>query len=124
MRLHRMLERCTNLEARAAALYRAYAEASRGTPALHDLYASLAREEDDHARSIARAGRNLEATKGWRTRLDGWDEALAEVEERLAAAERLTGTATTAARLSAALDLEISELEGLHHVVLAACGQA
>jgi hypothetical protein len=65
-----------------------------------------------------------EATEGWRTRLDGWEEALADIEDRLAAAEQLGPRATTTQRFAAALDLEASELESLRQALLATTGFA
>jgi chromosome segregation ATPase len=123
MRLDDMLDRCRRLEERAAALYRSYAASARAELPLHALWTALAREEEEHAHSIAVARSRLEATEGWRTRVEGWREALEEVEKRLAAAESLGGEATTARHLSAALDLEMTELEALRHVLLAASGQ-
>ena len=121
MQLGLMLDRCRRLEERAAALYRAYAASARAEPAFCALWTALAREEEAHAHSIAVAHAKLEATEGWRTHLDGWAEALAETERRLEGAERLRGETSTARQLSAALDLEMSEIDALRHVVLAAC---
>lgn len=121
MQLDTMLERCKRLEERAAAVYRSYAAASRAEPSLCALWTSLARDEEEHAHAIVLARARLEPTAGWRTWLEGWDDAVAEVEERLAAAEQLGPEATTARQLSAALDLEMSELEALRRVVVAAC---
>jgi hypothetical protein len=52
--------------------------------------------------------------------IDGWNEALAEAEAALAAAERLPATATPAARLSAALDMEMGELDAARLTLLEA----
>src|SRR5262245_22072477 len=122
MQLNALLDRCERLEERAAILYRAYAVASRAEPDLCALWTALAREEEEHAHSIALARDRLEPTAGWRTWLDGWEEALAEVDSRLEAAELLGAGVSTGRQLAAALDLEMTELEGLRHVVLAACG--
>jgi hypothetical protein len=124
MRLEDLLDRCERLEERAGTLYRAYAAASRTEPRLCALWTALAREENEHARSIARARARQDASTAGRTRLDGWEEAIEEVERCLAAAETLGAEATTAAQLSAALDLETSELEALRHALLGACGEA
>jgi len=122
MQLDAMLDRCKRLEERAAAVYRSYAAASRGEPALCALWTALAREEDEHARAIVLARARLEPTAGWRTWLQGWDDALADVEERLGAAEQLgREESTTSRQLSAALELEMSELDALRRVVIAAC---
>ena len=121
MQLSLMLDRCRRLEERAAALYRAYAACARTEPAVCALWTAMAREEEEHAHAIALAHAKLEATEGWRTQLDGWMEALADTERRLEGAERLRGETSTTRQISAALDLEMSELDALRHVVLAAC---
>lgn len=123
MRLDAMLKRCERLEERAATLYRAYAAASRAESALCALWTALAREEEDHARSIARARAHAGPTAARQTWIDGWEESLAEVEDRLHVAEQLEPGAPPAHQLSAALDLEMTELEALRHVILAACEQ-
>jgi rubrerythrin len=123
MQLDALLERSRQLEERAAAVYRSFAAAARDEAPLCALWTSLAREEEEHARSIARARERREATEGWRTRLDGWEEALAEVDRALTAAERLDGRLTPAQQLGCALDLEMSELEALRRTLLAATHQ-
>ena len=123
MQLDEMLDRCESLETRASALYRRYAASARSAPRLCALWTELAREEEEHAKSIALARSRIEAPEGWRTLLAGCRDALAEVERRLAAAEALGTDTTTTSQLSMALDLEMSELEGLRRLVLAACRQ-
>ena len=123
MQLDRMLDRCRRLEERAGAVYRSYAAASRADPALCALWTALAREEEEHARSIAVARSRLDPPERWLTQLEGWEEALAEVEQRLLAAEQLGPGATINLQLSAALDLEMTELEAFRHVLLAASNQ-
>jgi rubrerythrin len=120
MDLDHMLERARGLEERAAALYRRWAAISRTEPEVCAIWTALAREEEEHVRSIALAGSRIEVTAGWRTWLEGWDDAVAEVEERLAAAERLGAEEAPARRLSAALELELTELDTLRHAILAA----
>jgi hypothetical protein len=121
MKLDVVLERCRQMEERASALYRSYAAASRHDPALCALWTALARDEEAHAHSIALACAHLEPTVAWRTRLDGWEEALANVERGLADAEELGPGAPTDRKLSAALELEMTELEALRHAVIIAC---
>ena len=121
MQLDTMLDRCQRMEERAGALYRAYAAASRTDPPLCALWTALAREEEEHAHSIALARARLEPSAGWRTSVDGWSDALAEVDAALAAAERLGAEAPMDRQLSAALELEMTELEALRHALLAAC---
>ena len=121
MQLDSMLERCARLEERVASLYRSYAAASRAEPALCALWTALAREEEEHAHAIVLARAHLEPTAGWRTWLEGWEESLAEVEDRLGAAERVGSEVSRDRQLSAALELEMTELEALRRVVIAAC---
>jgi rubrerythrin len=118
MELELLLDRCHGLELRAAAAYRSFAAAARGQPELCTLWTQLAREEELHAKSIARA-RGLLGLKGKsRVSVDGFDEALAEVDTRLTGAERLGAGATTAEQLSAALDIEMTELEAARLTLL------
>lgn len=123
MRLDALLARCRRFEERAAALYRSYAARSRAEPTLCALWTALAREEEAHAEAIARAQARREATTGWRTRLDGWEEALVRVDGCLGAAERLGAEAPTEHHLSAALELEMTELDALREVLLSTCGE-
>jgi hypothetical protein len=123
MQLDAMLERCRRLEERSAALYRAYAAASRSDPALCALWTELARDEEAHARSIALARARTDATMMWRTAIDGWEESLVDVEDRLAAAELVGAEAPVHRQLTAALDLEMSELEAMRQVLIAVCCQ-
>lgn len=113
MQLDQMLERCARLERRAAALYRGFAAATRSHPDLCALWTALAREEEEHARSVGTARRRSPGAAQWQTRIDGWAEALGDVERRLAAAEQLLPGATPEQQLSAALELEMSELEAM-----------
>jgi rubrerythrin len=118
MELELLLDRCRGLELRAANVYRTFAAAARGEPELCTLWTLLAREEEEHARSIARA-RSLLGLKGKsRVSVDGWDEALREAENHLGAAERLGAAATAVQQVSAALDIEMTELEAARHSVL------
>lgn len=118
MDLDRLLERARRLEERAAALYRSWATAARQNPDACALWTALAREEEDHARSLRRAAEHLRTRTGWRTRVDGWAEALAEVEARLDEAERLGPLARTERQLAAALALEDTEIDPLRHLLL------
>ena len=121
MQLDQLLDRCQRFEERAAALYRSYAASAGDDQSFHALWSELASEEDEHAHAIARARRRLEATAGWQTRLDGWEEALTEVERCLGTAEGLAAKAPGDRQLSAALELEMTELDALRHVLLATC---
>ena len=54
--------------------------------------------------------------------VSGWEPALADITERLRHAEDLDSDVTTNRRLSAALDVELSELESLRQFALLASG--
>jgi len=79
------------------------------------LWTALAREEEEHARTLERAGRLLEPTDGWHVTLDGWEDALAEIDERMQRAEdpRIGGDFDR--QLMAALALERTEMDHLYH---------
>jgi hypothetical protein len=120
MELETLLDRCHGLELRAAGVYRRFGDAPQESPALRALWTELAHEEERHAHALARA-RGLLRFKGKsRVSIDGWSEALAEAEAALAAAERLPATAPPAARLSAALDIEMGELDAARLTLLEA----
>jgi hypothetical protein len=119
MQLDVTLDRCRRLEERAAAVYRSYATSARTDPPLCALWTTLAREEEAHARALATAHSNLASLADRQTRLDGWEEALREVELCLSVAEALGPAATMKQQLSAALDLELTEFEALRHFLLA-----
>ena len=120
MQLDAMLDRCRGLEERAGALYRAFAARARSEPALCALWTALAREEEEHARTLTRAKGSLDVVEGWRTRIDGWAEAVGEVEDRLRAAERLPSDAGPEEQLAAALELEMTELEAMRQALMTA----
>jgi len=119
MELDRMLARCRRLEERAAAVYRSFAATARSTPPLCALWTALAREEEEHARSLTMARTARKGATG-ETQLEGWEEAIEEVQRCLAAAEDLGPGAPTDRQLAAALELEMTELEVLRHALLAA----
>jgi rubrerythrin len=120
--LYRMLDHCRALEERAAALYRAFSLAARarGDPGLCALWTALAREEEEHAHTLAAARADLTVVEGWRTLVEGWDEAVRETEECLAAAERLGAGASPDEQLASALALEMTEIDTLRHALLTA----
>lgn len=115
MDLAHLLGRCRAYEARTAELYRTFAARTRAEPATCALWTALARDEEAHARTLERAARMLAPTEGWRVSLDGWDEALAEIEERMQLAEDPRIGADLDRQLAAALALERSELDHLYH---------
>jgi rubrerythrin len=118
MELEDILDRCHGLEDRAAAVYRRFASVSRSQPKVCALWTRLAREEEEHARSVAIARAELRMQGSSRTSVHGWAEALAEIEARLEIAEQLPAGATTAEQLAAALDVEMTELDALRHALL------
>jgi hypothetical protein len=120
MDLEAILDRCHRLEQRAAALYRSFAAASRAHPDVCSLWTSLAREEEEHARSITEAHVRLPREIEEQGSVDGWDEALTEVERRLDLCEQLGVDAPLAQQLAAALELELTALEAARQAVLAA----
>ena len=123
MQLRRMLDRCRHAEERAAALYRTLAARTRAEPDLCALWTRLAREEEEHAHGLRVAAARIDSPAGWQTRLDGFEEALGEVEGRLAAAEGLPPGATRNQQFAAALDLEMTELEVVRLALLAAAAR-
>jgi rubrerythrin len=120
MDLESILNRCHRLEQRAASLYRSFAARSRANPAICTLWTGLAREEEEHARSISEARAHLRPRTKEQGSIDGWDTALAEVEHRLDLCERLGADTPLAQQLSGALELELTALEAARQAVLAA----
>jgi rubrerythrin len=118
MDLDRLLTRCRGFEARAAATYRAYAARTRSRPEVCAMWTALARDEDAHEHTLARAASWLEKTNGWHTSLGGWDEALDEIDERLIEAERPDIGADVDRMLLAAIALERTEIDTLFHRLL------
>jgi hypothetical protein len=120
VRLLDLLERAEALEQRAAALYRGFAAARRDDAELAALWTAMASEEDEHAQSIRAARARLTATETDTVSVDGCDVALADVAQRLRHAESLRSDAASDRQFSAALDLELSELETMRQLTLQA----
>ncbi len=120
MRLDGLIERCQQLEDRVATLYRAYAASARSEPDLCSLWTALAREEEEHSRTLAAARLFRAQVEAARTDVEGCEAALQEVAQRLTAAEQLATGASLDRQLAAALELEMTELEPLRRLVLAA----
>jgi bacterioferritin (cytochrome b1) len=123
MRLNDMLARSRAFEESAAALYRRWAAAARNDPTLCALWTALARDEDSHARALADADMDMPAVRGWRTRIDGWQEGLNAIAERLRAAEQIPFGADVAQQLIAALELELTEMDALRLLLLDVAGK-
>jgi rubrerythrin len=115
MDLAHLIPRCRSYEARAADIYRSFAARTRQQPQACALWTALAREEEDHTRALERAARLLEPTEGWRVSLDGWDDAIAEIDERMQQAEDPRIGADFDRQLAAALALERTEMDHLYH---------
>src|SRR5262249_50921852 len=122
MRLSDMLDRCRQLEERAAALYRGFVAAQRDDHELAVLWAAMAADEAQHAVSLREAQGRLTPAGSGALAIKGWEAALANVGERLRRAEPLGSGAAPDSRLAAALDLELSELEATRRICLQASG--
>jgi rubrerythrin len=115
MDLANLIARCRTYERRAAEIYRAFAARTRAEPEVCKLWTALARDEEEHALTLERAGRMLEPTDGWRVSLEGWDEAIAEIDERMEQVEDPRIGADFDRQLTAALALERTEIDHLYH---------
>jgi hypothetical protein len=116
-----MLDRCCGLETRSAALYRSFAAAAREQPDLCALWTAMAREEDDHVRILNTTRRHLPTIEAWTRQISTkWDKVVREIEEKLSEAERLAGDAGADQQLIAALELEMTEIEPLRQMLVAA----
>jgi rubrerythrin len=117
--LDEMLDRCRDLETRAAALYRTFAAGARE----HDLcvlWTSMAREEEEHAHILDDARTHLPTVEAWVTHISGgWPSVVQEVEAKLLAAELLAADASADQQLAAALELEMTEIEPLRQMLVA-----
>jgi hypothetical protein len=118
MELADLLDRCCGLETRSAALYRRFAGGACQHPELQALWVAMAREEDQFARMLSDARDHLPTAEGWVTHFAArWDAVVREVETKLFEAERLA-VGTDDQRLAAALDLEMTEIDALHGMLL------
>jgi hypothetical protein len=111
-------ERLQKLDERAALVYGTYAQGVARCPELYALWEDVARYKEERARALGEprdepGGPPAEAV------CDGAEEALADLEARLLAAERLTGKGSVDGRLMAALDIEVIELEVRRRISLA-----
>ena len=123
MELEQLIGCCEGLEERAGALYRGWAARGRENPRLCSLWTALAREEEEHARSLRVARRSPAPTSRGCIDVTGWEDAIAAVEERLIAAESLREGATGDHMLAAALELEMTELETMRRALVALAGR-
>lgn len=118
MRLAQLLHQAGTLEERAAALYRRFATEQFDEPALAALWTALAADEDAHARSIRDAQSQLTAAERELSAVAGCEAALTDIAQRVRQAEALDPDATLDRRLSAAIEIELSELESLRQLAL------
>jgi len=123
MELERLLRRCQALEERAATLYRGWAARTREQPALCNLWTAMAREEEEHARSLRVALRSPLPSNHGCIDVAGWEDAIGAVEQGMIAAERLDEGATADDMLAAALELEMTELEAMRRALVALAGR-
>jgi len=123
MELETLLRRCGTLEQRAAALYRDWAAGARERPSFCNLWTALAREEEEHARSLRVALRSPAPSSRGCLDVTGWEDAIAAVEERLIAAEGLGESSTSDQLLAAALELEMTELETMRRALVTLAGR-
>jgi rubrerythrin len=119
MNLADMLDRCHDLETRAAALYRSFAAGARD-PDLRTLWTAMAREEKDHARILDAERTHLPTVEAWVTDLSNWDGVVSRIEAKLLEAERLASGAGADQQLAAALELEMTEIEPVRQMLVAA----
>ncbi|HWP66775.1 MAG TPA: hypothetical protein VNO26_12755 [Candidatus Limnocylindria bacterium] len=123
MRLATMLDRCLGIERRAADLYRRFAEASGPHEDLRAVWRRLASEEDEHAAALAIARATIDPAVAGESRIEGWDDLVAEAERVLSEGERMTEPSLDD-QLVLALDLERTEIDLLRRVLLELAGQA
>jgi hypothetical protein len=115
-----MLDRCCELETRSAALYRRFAAGARDRPDLCAMWATMAREEDDHARTLSATRGHLPVLEAWVTELSPrWTEVVGTIEAKLSGGERLADGADIDQQLAAALELEMTEIEPLRQMLIA-----
>lgn len=114
-----MLDRCRGLEIRSAALYRSFA-AGTGEPDLRALWTAMAREEEEHARVLDDERAHLPTIEAWLTDLSKWHGVVGEIEAKLSDAELLASDAGADQQLAAALELEMTEIEPVHQMLVAA----
>jgi rubrerythrin len=120
MDLGAMLDRCCELETRSAALYRKFAAGVRDRPDLCALWSTMAREEDDHARTLNATRGHLPVLEAWITELSPrWDKVVRRIEAKLSEGERLADGADIDQQLATALELEMTEIEPLRQMLIA-----
>ena len=114
-----LLERCGDLERMAASVYETLALRFAADAELAALWASLARDEHDHAGKLdaLREPMARVATQD-RTRMNGLDEHVADVHWLLAESRIAATTADEEEAFAIALAIENSELDAITAAVL------
>jgi rubrerythrin len=113
------LDLCRDLEIRSAALYRSFAAGARDRPDLSALWTAMAHEEEEHARILEDARARLPTMEAGLTQISGkWAEVVREVEAMLSEEELFVGGAGPDQQLAAALELEMTEIEPLHQMLV------
>jgi hypothetical protein len=116
-----MLDCSLGLEARSAALYRSFAAAAGDRPELSALWTNMACEEEEHARILADARAHLPTIEAWLSEISGkWPGVVREIEAKMSKAELLASDAGADQQLAAALELEMTEIEPLRRMLVAA----
>jgi len=119
--LGEMLDRCCALETRSAAVYRRFAAAAGDRRELSALWTNMACEEEEHANILADARAHLPTIEAWLSHISGkWPGVVREVEAKLSEAELLASDAGADQQLAAALELEMTEIEPLRLMLVAA----
>lgn len=120
MTLEDALDRCRDFETRSAALYWGFAADAHDQPDVCALWTGMACEEDDHARLLSETRDHLPTSEGWVTKLSGrWSKVVTDVDTKLSQAERLPRGAGVDQQLAAAFELEMTEIEPLHQMLVA-----
>jgi rubrerythrin len=114
-----LLERCIGLEHAAATIYEILARRFAADAELAALFATLARDEHDHARSLAswhEAIAREPVTQ--RPQASGFDEGIADVHWLLAESRTAAESADEEEAFAIVLAIENSELDVIHATLL------
>jgi hypothetical protein len=113
-----LLETCSGLERTAAAIYEIFARRFAADAELAALWASLARDEHDHARALDALREPMaNVAPSDRPPMDGLDEDLADVHWLLAESRIAAATADEEQAFAIALAIENSELDAISGAV-------
>jgi rubrerythrin len=118
-RLLPLLKRCSDLERMAAAVYEVLAHRFAADTELAALWASLARDEHEHARKLDALAEPMAPVPPG-PGLDGLDEQVADVHWLLAESHTAAATADEEEAFAIALAIESSELDAISAAVMQA----